>query len=455
MAGFRIYYVFIAIVVASSLAFSIYIHFPYPLNRDVFGNTGFLYSDIVYGVFVPRFLDVVSPFGSLDDSKISGYWYSREVVLKLVSGNIDVFSCPAPYRDYKFEYPPLTALIWYFSTCTSFLYVYKFVGVPKNPLDYRSLVSNYVIPIHFAIQSAVLAVSAILMAIYMIRIAKAVGSSWSRVLIFFVLPSTVIYMIYNWDVLTASLVVIAVYELINERYGVGGALLGLATSAKLIPLFAVIAIGYDMLQKSLRKEIGYEKITSFATGFTLFGAAPYMVVAAFFSKGFSDFVNHHMTWYCENCLYLPIVHDIYNPIHRILFYTLATIFMLLVMTVEISNWRKLVEVSLQAIATGIVFNYIFSPQMILLITPLALLAIPKTLIAPYIFADAASASIILMFFKDQEIRQAIAKYVEIPVKFSPWTIDSPVQWVATIRNAILLAAYIIQLYLLIKQQSSE
>jgi hypothetical protein len=48
----------------------------------------------------------------------------------------------------------------------------------------------------------------------------------------------------------------------------------------------------------------------------------------------------------------------------------------------------------------------------------------------------------LMFFKDFDLRAFISKYTNIRVVFSPWTLDSPVQWVAFIRNLILLIIFL-------------
>ncbi|MEL9940571.1 MAG: hypothetical protein QW348_05865 [Ignisphaera sp.] len=428
-----------------SFSLSIYMHVPYPPDRKApFDDLGFIYSDIVYGVFTPRFLDTVSSTG-LVDSKVSEFWYNRDALARLVNGSVNIFTCPVPYKDYKFEYPPMIALLWYFSTCTSFLYTYNFIKVPRSPLEYRSIVSEYVTPMHFAIQVSFTIIFASILVLYMLKIAKIINFDYRRLVLLFLLPSTIIYSTYNWDVITATLVVMSLYYLINKRYFVSGSLLGLAVSAKLIPVLAGVAIGYDLLQKAFAKNSnshGYNDVAMYLIGLGATSGIPYAAVATLFSKGFSDFVNHHYSWYCENCIYLPFIQNIYSPLHKILFYALATLFMLLIMTINIEyNW-KLFGVAFSSIAVGTVLNYVFSPQMMLMLTPLAIAVLPQRMLTIYAIADSANALIILLFFEDSAIRAWLSNYISISTSFSPWTIDSPVQWIAFIRNLLLFIIFL-------------
>ncbi|MEM0027668.1 MAG: glycosyltransferase family 87 protein [Ignisphaera sp.] len=430
----------IIVAFVASFSLSIYIHMPYPPNKEaIFGDPGFLYTDIVYGVFIPRFLDVVSSAG-LIDSKISDYWYNRDALTRLVNGDVNIFTCPAPYKDYKFEYPPMIALLWYFSTCTSFLYTYNFVKVPRNPLEYRSIVSEYVIPMHFAIQVSLTVAFALILVLYMLRMAKIINFDYRRIALLFLLPSTVIYSTYNWDIITVTLVMMSLYYFLNRRYFVSGSLLGLAVSTKIIPILAGLSIGYDLLQKTFAKNSNnhrYDDVTMYLLGLGTTGGIPYAIVATLFSKGFVDFINHHYSWYCENCIYLLFVQNIYSPFHRILFYIMTTLFMLIIMMVSLDyNW-KLLSVTFSSLAVGTVLNYVFSPQMMLLLTPLAIAILPQRMLTIYAIADSANALIILLFFEDSTLRAQISKYVSVSTSFSPWTIDSPVQWIAFIRNLLL------------------
>ncbi|MEM2511816.1 MAG: hypothetical protein QXX61_01640, partial [Ignisphaera sp.] len=92
-------------------ATSFYLHMPE--KPALLSNPGFSYSDIVYGLYNPIFLNIVSSNGLINNAAISEKWFNKEVALKLVRSRL----CPIPYKDYKFEYPPIVAVFWYASTC--------------------------------------------------------------------------------------------------------------------------------------------------------------------------------------------------------------------------------------------------------------------------------------------------------------------------------------------------
>jgi len=442
------YRVFVVVLFVASLGLSIYIHVPYPPGRpSPLDNLGLLYTDIVYGVFVPRFLDPVSTYGSLDHSKASEYWYNLHAIENLVYGRLySASQCPVPYRDYKFEYPPLVAATWYLSTCTAYLYTYHFIKTPSNLLEYRSVVESYVIPIHFAIQVGVLLAFSVLTTVYLYKLLRLENTAM-RLLLFFVLPSTVLYITYNWDVIAAAFTVMSLYFFIesessSKRALLAGVLLGLAIATKVLPIFIAVAILYNLLQKMYKAQEVRGRAWLYSAGLLISSAIPYGIAVALSQKGFSDFLNHHLTWYCENCLYLPLVQDIHSSVHRILFFSLATVAILSILAIEVSSRGKLYTVAFLALSTAIIFNYVFSPQMMIMLTPIALLALPQSALIHYAIADVANALIMLMFFKDFDLRAFISKYTNIRVAHSPWTLDSPVQWAAFIRNLMLLIIFL-------------
>ena len=431
--------VLLLILAVASFAFSAYLHAPYPPDRKpLLNNWGFLYTDVVYGVFIPRFLDVVGSAGVVDSGKIQQYWYNQDAIRSLIFGK---FVCPVPYKDYKFEYPPLVAAFWLLSTCTAFWYTYTYIKAPSNALEYVDVVKSYVMPLHFAIQSAIIAIFYVLMAIYLYRLSMTINMSRVRILLLFILPSTLLYLVYNWDVIAATLTVMSLYYLTRECktcVAFSGALIGLATSAKVLPATIALVLIYDLLQKSFRDGRYRKKLYEYIAGFVSSGALPYIVIAIISMKGFSDFVNHHLTWYCENCIYMVLINDVFSPVHRVLYLISIVIALLLIMIIEVDSSEKLYKVSFLTIAAGTTLNYVFSPQMLLMVSPLAVIVLSDSLLKSYIIADVANALIMILWFKDAETRSLLAKVLNIPIKYSPQTIDSPVQWFAFVRNFILL-----------------
>jgi len=89
------------------------------------------------------------------------------------------------------------------------------------------------------------------------------------------------------------------------------------------------------------------------------------------------------------------------------------------------------------------------------LNPLAILALDTKLLDIYILSDIANFGIIATFFKDLEIRRILGSFLGVEVKYSPWTIDSPVQWLAMIRNITLLIIWIYVLSISLKTLSSQ
>ena len=97
---------------------------------------------------------------------------------------------------------------------------------------------------------------------------------------------------------------------------------------------------------------------------------------------------------------------------------------------------KLPELLFASTATPIVLNYVFTPQMMLMITPMAVLALSGPALIAYSIADAANSLIIVSFFRDL-------------VNSNPWTLEGLTQKIALLRNITLLVLLIATLHKLI------
>uniref|UniRef100_A0A7C2ZQR7 DUF2029 domain-containing protein n=1 Tax=Ignisphaera aggregans TaxID=334771 RepID=A0A7C2ZQR7_9CREN len=232
--------VFVCFLITSTISF--YLHIPG--KEPVFNNFGLAYSDIVSGVFNPIFKDIVTPYGDIDSKALSERWYDSDTASKLLRSNI----CPVPYKDYRFEYPPIVALLWYISTCIAIK-----VALPTSytSIQYYSLVDS-VANVHYYVQSAFIITFLVVLTIYMYRIALTLGISWKRVVMFLFLPSTVLYLVYNWDIIAAAFAIVSLYYLMHKKYLASGIALGLSISTKVIPAVFAFIIVYDMIQKVLR-----------------------------------------------------------------------------------------------------------------------------------------------------------------------------------------------------------
>ncbi len=383
-------------VIAVSVLVSYYIH-----NPDTgipFGNFGFKYSDIVYGLFYTRF-------------KAGSHWFEEGKFETLEGGRR---LCPLPYIDYHFEYPPIIGLLWLTSTCASFI-----IAMPEaySPEDYGELLGRAA-SIHYNIQVIFLIVSLLVLVASTHAILKVWSLDYSRLMLLAFSPSLIIYLTYNWDVLAASLFTLGLYNYIRGRYGVAGALIGFSVSVKLLTVLAGLAL-------LLRLAGGGEKkgVKEYLKFFAITSIIPYALLALLSPHGFRELLSHHSSWYCENCLYLVLTRDIWSVHNRImaaLFIGVAAGFIIAVSIVGAGDVRRL---TLASIMAPIVLNYVFSPQMILMVTPVALATLTPGWLSAYMVADALNASIMIVFFGDS----------------NPWLLEGVTQKIALLRNIILLA----------------
>jgi len=177
-------------------------------------------------------------------------------------------------------------------------------------------------------------------------------------------------------------------------------------------------------------------------GIAVAGLAPYLAILAVSYNGFIYFVEHHAQWYCENCIYSLITWDIWSPLNRV-YATVSTalsLLLLLAIDIDYTSHRQVIGVAAVSMIIVTALNYVFSPQMMLMITPLAVLALEARHLPLLVLADTANFGIMALFYKDAETRRWLANTlgIGIDVKSSPWTPDSPVQIAAFTRNVVLL-----------------
>jgi len=404
---------------------SIYMH--HPSTPALLGNWGFKYSDVVYGVFDPRFRPDLNLVG------VSEKWYDTVKYYKLMTGTrIFVY----PYVDYMLEYPPVIGAIWAVSVNIALL-----INLPENYSPHY-YVEKYpaIASTHYLINALINAFFFLLLVLCIVKATVQLKVSWKRLLLLALLPSIYMYLVYNWDVISAFLLLIGIVCFHEERYLFSGVCIGLSIAAKVLSVLTV-----PLLLAILVRKNGWRtnKLLLFVAGLTA-GSSGFILQAVIAYRSFLDFISYHASWYCENCIYQLVLPDIFSIAHRIASAIAITI---TIMFITITAWRKppsglkeLSTLTLCAVVASTALNYVFSPQMILMITPLALLALDRRKLALYAASDTLNALIMILFFQDGYLRR-ILYGLGFPValkEFSPWTIDSPIQWISVLRSMILI-----------------
>ncbi len=405
---------------------STYLHLPNV--QPLFNNFGFKYSDLTYGVFHPRFsYDLISNYNEL--IKV---WFNPNAYVGLVHGNP---VCPLPYLDYVFEYPPIIALLWMISTCVGFRLS---MSLGSTLIPYYVVYENALIT-HYLLQSLFLTTSFILSYIYLGKVLSLLGKNLKRVLIYALLPSTIIFLIYNWDVIASLLSILGFYFFLRKKYALSGLFLGISISTKLLSMGLTLWLGFELLNQVVRKKETLDKFIKYSVAAVSTALLPYAITYLIAPQGLLKFIEHHASWYCENCLYMLFIHDILSPYHKILYVvlTLAVFIALIALRFRTDDYL-LPSFAFISSTTPILFNYVFSPQMFLMITPFSLIALNDINLLLYVLSDIANSGIILTFFIDEAVRKYLSRYLPLTIKYDPWTLDSPTQWLAMMRNLIML-----------------
>jgi len=412
-----------ALVCAASFA----IHYPVLALGKKIHNFGLQYSDIFYGVFMSKFVSATP----IHATQFYSTWLNLRVAYKLLNGTR---VCPMPYKDYVFEYPPLVGALWAVTTCASL----RLVLPPHFSVLFYKQYMQRVGALNYVLQSIAISVAMVVGVYALIDIARSIDVDPRRAFLYILAPSTFMYTIYNWDAIASAFTLWGLREFMRGRALRSGVLVGLGGATMILPFaFAVPAI-YDYVQRRDR-----DALSRFVLGLVLGGGVPFIILAVLAPRGFEALINHYAGWFCENCVFIIAVHRVSSVIYRALSIALMTLLMTLTIAVDMSRSGKCVAyAAFLSLASVIVFNYVFAPQMWLLISPLAALILRGWELPTFVVADAANAGIILAFFKDLELRIALSKFISLPIQQNPWSIASPVQWIAQLRNLLILAIYI-------------
>ncbi|MEM4481865.1 MAG: hypothetical protein QXK88_02025 [Desulfurococcaceae archaeon] len=393
-----------------SWATSAYLHSP---ATPAYGNLiGFKYSDIVYGVFYPRLIG----------DRASSYWFNQASYRDYTRG---LNKCPMPYVDYLFEYPPVVGLMWATSTCIA-------LSNSENPSE--------AVNTHYYLQSLMILGFTIVLGATLYKLHVRGAVSLLKCALVFVAPSTITYLVYNWDVVASAMCLLGILAFWDRKYFKAGLFLGLSFSTKLLTL----GVAYYYLLKIITVGKSAKSQLSYLLGFLLSGVLPFLALYIASPLGFTAMINHHASWYCENCLYILAVRDIWSPLHKVLYFLAAGIYVLFVTVITFKRGFKLEPLNLYIYASiPVVLNYVFSPQMMLLLTPLAAIGLDNPLLALYGAADLFNAALIVEFFR------------ELISGGSPWLFGSITQLMALTRNILLLAITVATTIALIIRRNSS
>ena len=333
-----------------------------PISANPFGFS--LYSDIVYS-FYPR-------------------------------SGIGTNYLGIPYIDYTYEYPVLDGVLTYIAAMIAWLLHPAFGSYvnPQGQLTFYIIISLFIfIAGYFLIKD-------------MYELSKKTNADFSRILLFPVLPSLLVYGIYNWDLITIALAVRAIKYFIDNRFILSSIMLSLAVVAKLYPLLLLLVFAREFIVNiNNRSLIRFFSYISLTLALIILYNLPFMIIN--YKLWYDGLISYHINWYIEGSwlvlLYLnPFKHNAQVlSLYLVVFFYLLTIFFTQKKN-YINKEYRIIESSYLIMALSIFSSYIHTPQQQLLFLPLLLLLRSISLIFIYIM-DFLNALVILTWFKYKEI----------------------------------------------------
>jgi hypothetical protein len=272
-----------------------------------------------------------------------------------------------PYVNYMFEYPPICGLIVW----------------TGGWLSYGSRA------IFVAIEFAILAVFMLLTAHYTYQFMGYLGLSSSRQLIYSIFtPSIIFYGAYNFDLVQAFFVVLALYFLVARRKENQSAIaLGLAVATKLSPALLVPFFLQEI--KGTKKRITFSAIAAAVTACL---NAPFML--ANFSTWLQGY-QYVKNWGLEDSFMVWVVpQSSWGFAKDVL---LALLGSSTVAVIIFARSKPFLVRIFMASVIFIVFSYIASPQLNVGLLPLFAL-VPLVPLSLFYLLEIANAGIILTWF---------------------------------------------------------
>ncbi|MDA4126317.1 MAG: glycosyltransferase 87 family protein [Thaumarchaeota archaeon] len=259
-----------------------------------------------------------------------------------------------------FEYPPISGLI---------LYAARALG--GNYDGYYLSISVF----------SLIAVAAIAWSAW--RLASALGTKVNP--LYFLLPSIIIYGVYNFDLFNALFIVLSLQFFVEKRRGWSAVFLGLAVATKLV---AGVLLPVFFIELASWKDRSRYLATA-----ALVGGA-FLVPIAIINPGFfNQFYTYFSNWGLEDAWYIFIFGDQFSRTAKL--FGLVLMLALLVRIYTLKN-IPMVQRAFLTLTAYLLSTYIYAPQFNVMMIPIvAVLALTSP--ALY-FWEAFNALIILTWF---------------------------------------------------------
>lgn len=415
--------VLLVVIISILFLISFIIHMPVESQQLLFGEV--VVGEPVYNDFIANYRSIFMNNDVCRDvmagKTVSTMWFDNNVLKMYCQGELFY---PAPYIHYYIDLPPITGFAWFISTYVSYIVN---IHTNRNPLaTVEGLTATYIT------YSIIMYASLIVFLYFYKKILYKLGKTKLRNYLLIITSSLIIYSIYGWELFALVFLMVFIYEIIVSKESIIPYIfLGLFSSSYYLGLILVV---YHVYRVFLNKE----NINSKSLLGLSIGLSPYLILFLLSPQSLTIWYNNILNHLgCNNCIYVIIGNGLSNQYFRAVALIVVAVLFIIYSALLSLGEDAVIETTIVLLFSA-VFNIVFLPQTLLLLQPLLTLCIirSKEVLAYYI-ADISNSGIIILWFKDYELRKQL-EFLGIPVKYSPTTIDSPIQWIAQTRNILLI-----------------
>ncbi|ABN69982.1 hypothetical protein Smar_0882 [Staphylothermus marinus F1] len=419
----RFYDVLLVITISALFLISFIVHMPVESQKILFGKT--IVETPVYSDFVANYRSIFMNNNAcknvLANKAVSTMWFDNNVFKKYCHGSMFY---PIPYIHYYIDLPPLTGVVWFISTYTAYITGSHTRGNPLFSIE--GLTTAYVT------HSIIMFVSLMVFLYFYRKTLFRRGITGYKNYLLLITSSLIVYGVYGWELFALVFLFVFLYEAIVSKDSIiPYVFLGLFSSAYYLGLVLVI---YYLYKFFLNKGVMSNK---FLTGLGI-GLLPYLALLLLSPQSMATWYNNLLNNLgCNNCIYVFISNNLNDQYLRAIAYIVISALFVIYSTLLSLDEDPTIETTIILMVT-VVFNIVFLPQTLLILQPLLILLATRLRdIITYYSIDILNSGIILLWFKDFELRKYL-EFLGLPLKQSPTTIDSPVQWIAQTRNILLI-----------------
>jgi len=433
------------ILVVAALIASTILHMPVEVQQIVFGKTVIgepLYADLLRSTYIPLFRD-----SCRQSSVVEYYWLDRERGRDFCGG---AEFYPLPFKDYKLLLTPVETSLWVALTLATYVLTPKTSGQ-------HALASDQGLAVFYTLYSLVTGIAIILSFAYIYRTLEVLEAERRAIILATTVSATLVtYAIYDWFPVAMLFYSMYLYYFIKHEYSKACLALGLLASTNPLGLVLVFLTLYNTLTR---------RFPLTGKNLAILGLSclvPYAALTAVYPSLFLDLINRITSSVCNNCIYLFLTNNASSQILRgvgVIVWALA-ITVYLAWTPNISDRRSTYAYTVLFQTLAIALSLEPVPQALLLVIPFlpALYTIYDNYrpLLPHYVMDLCNSLIILLWFKDYSIRRELS-FLGIALEQNPLTLESPVQWIAQLRNTVLivLTAITILTYTSLKNNTKQ